>query len=387
MRALVLGGAGAVCRETTRDLAAYSMFDEIVVADYNEPEVKDLVASIGDDRLKPIKFNADDYDAMLALFPKFDIVVNGLPFQYDYPVNKACVETGVNGLDLSSEDPQFDLHQLAIEKEMLFIPGVGATPGITNMMVRRAGELLDVLEVVEVYFAAFRCLAPAPGLLDTTLWEFNPEEEDRRKVYFEDGDWHPAPPLSGEKSVQFHEQIGEQKAYYVPHDEANTLPRSFPSLRRAAVRGCFPPHVMELMGSLMRNGFLTQRKVSIGGKEMSSLEAIRLLLANNPLSKENPVWGYGLVVEVHGQREGRRIRCTYRNHHPPAEGWGGEAAYYKNVGIPLSIGAQLIASGAAAAKGVQPPELALPTEIFFQELAKRGITVSEHVEEFGSLAN
>ena len=35
MRALVLGGAGAVCKETTRDLAQYSDFEEIVVADYN----------------------------------------------------------------------------------------------------------------------------------------------------------------------------------------------------------------------------------------------------------------------------------------------------------------------------------------------------------------
>ena len=32
MRVLVLGGAGAVCNETTRDLAHYSDFNEIVVA-------------------------------------------------------------------------------------------------------------------------------------------------------------------------------------------------------------------------------------------------------------------------------------------------------------------------------------------------------------------
>ncbi len=35
MKVLVLGGAGAVCSETTRDLAQYSKFDEIVVADYD----------------------------------------------------------------------------------------------------------------------------------------------------------------------------------------------------------------------------------------------------------------------------------------------------------------------------------------------------------------
>ncbi|RME86840.1 MAG: hypothetical protein D6770_10930 [Anaerolineae bacterium] len=386
MRALVLGGAGAVCKETTRDLAEYSDFEEIVVADYNVEAVEALLASIGDPRLKPLFFDANDYDGMLKLFPEFDVVVNGLPFKYDLAVNKACVEVGVNGLDLSSDDPQFALHEEAVKKDMLFVPGVGATPGITNMMVRRASEVLDVMHEVEIFFAAFRCLAPAPGLLQTTLWEFNPEEEDRAEVYFEDGKWHPTPPLSGEIEVRFHDQIGVQKVYYVPHDESNTLPHSFPTLRRAAVRGCFPPHVMALMGALMRGGLLSSRPVKVGESEMPSIEVMRAALAENPVSKENPVWAYGLVVEVLGERNGRKVKCTYRSQHPPQEEWGGESAYFKNVGIPLSIGAQLIAHGQGTAKGVVPPERALPTQPFFAELAKRGITVEETILEVGELA-
>ena len=385
MRALVLGGAGAVCKETTRDLAQYSDFEEIVVADYNLAAAQALVEELGDPRLKVISFNADDYDGMLRLFPKYDIVVNGLPFKYDYPVNKACVEVGGDGLDLSSDDPQFALHEEALKKDMLFVPGVGATPGITNMMVRRASEALERMEAVDIFFAAFRCLAPAPGLLATTLWEFNPEEEDRGEVYFEDGTWHPTPPLSGERVVRFHDQIGEQKVYYVPHDESNTLPRSFPALRWAAVRGCFPPHVMALMGSLMRGGLLSSRPVHIGDMEMPAIEVVRLLLMESPFSKESSVWAYGLVVEVTGERAGRRVTCTYRSKHPPQEEWGGESAYFKNVGIPLSIGAQMIAHGQITGKGVLPPELAFPTEPFFAELARRGIVVEEEIVEEGEL--
>ncbi|RME80617.1 MAG: hypothetical protein D6775_15730 [Caldilineae bacterium] len=386
MRALVLGGAGAVCRETTRDLAQYSDFQEIVVADYNVPAAHALVEEIGDPRLRALAFDANDYEGMLHLFPGFDVVVNGLPYKYDYVVNKACVEAGVNGLDLSSDDPQFALHEEALRKGVLFVPGVGATPGTTNMMVRRASEVLDRMETVEIAFAAFRCLAPAPGLLQTTLWEFNPEEAAREAVYFEAGDWHPAPPLSGERVVRFHDQIGEQKVYYVPHDEADTLPRSFPTLRRAAVRGCFPPHVMALMGALMRGGLLSQRPVRLGEVEMPAIEVVRTLLAESPIARENPVWAYGLVVEVTGERGGRRVTCTYRNQHPPQEVWGGRSAYFKNVGIPLSIGAQLIAQGEVAGKGVLPPEQALPTDRFFAELARRGITVEEEIVEEGTLA-
>ncbi len=294
MRALILGGAGAVCKETTRDLAKYSKFDEIVVADYNLEAAEGLITSIGDARLKPLKFDANDYDGMLELFPKFGVVVNGLPFKYDYTVNKACVECGVNGLDLSSEDPQFDLNAQAEEKDMIFIPGMGATPGITNMMVRRASKIVDRMDEVEVFFAAFRCLAPAPGLLQTTLWEFNPEEEDRQEVYFENGEWHATPPLSGGIAIRFHEHIGVQNVYYVPHDESNTLPHSFPTLRRAAVRGCFPPHVMETMSAFMRSGVLSNRLVRVGNEEIPSIEIARALLAGSPFSKPKP--GVGLWI-------------------------------------------------------------------------------------------
>jgi len=74
----------------------------------------------------------------------------------------------------------------------------------------------------------------------------------------------------------------------------------------------------------------------------------------------------------------------YRNQHPPQEEWGGESAYYKNVGLPLSIGAQMIARGEVKGHGVLPPERAFPVAPFFQALADRGITVEETVEEFSA---
>jgi saccharopine dehydrogenase-like NADP-dependent oxidoreductase len=229
MRALVLGGAGAVCKETTKDLSQYSQFEQIVVADHNLPAAASLVESLGDERVSAMRFDARDEEEMRRLFPQFDIIVNGLPFQFDYAVNKACVEVGVNGLDLSSDDPQFGLHAQALGKDMLFVPGVGATPGITNMMVRRAAEALDELSTVEIYFAAFRSLAPAPGLLQTTLWEFNPEVEERHAVYYEGGEWHPTPPLSGERSVEFHEHIGDKRFIMCRMMRPTPCPRPIPA--------------------------------------------------------------------------------------------------------------------------------------------------------------
>lgn len=381
MRALVLGGAGAVCKETTRDLAATSDFEEIVVADARLEALETLLADIGDARLKASPFDADDYDGMLKLFPGFDVVVNGLPFKYDAVVTKACVEVGVGGLDLSSDDDQFALHDVAAGKGITFVPGVGATPGTTNMMVSHAAERMDRLDEVEIFFAAFRALAPAPGLLTTTIWEFDPEEQARQEVYFEDGGWHPSPPLSGGTAVQFHHLIGKQMVYYVPHNENFTLPASYPSLRRVSVRGCFPPEVMEIMGAMMRGGMLTSKPIQLNGQSVPAIEASRALLWQMPTYKDTAIWAYGLVVEVRGVEQGQPTLRRYRNHHPPQEEWGGQAAYFKNVGIPTSIGAQMIARGQVSGPGVLAPELAFAAEPYFEALEARGITVEHSVEE------
>ena len=57
-----------------------------------------------------------------------------------------------------------------------------------------------------------------------------------------------------------------------------------------------------------------------------------------------------------------------------------KAAYYKNIAIPLSIGAQMIARGDIEAKGVLPPESVINPGVFFAELEKRGIKIEQKIE-------
>lgn len=374
MRVLVLGGAGAVCNETTRDLAEYSDFGEIVVADYNLEAAQALVEEIGDQRLMAMHFNAEDYDAMLKLFPGFDVVVNGLPWKYDLPVTKACVEVGVNGLDVSTEEDQWSYDLEAKEKDILFIPGVGATPGITNVMARSGADQMDQVEEVQINFAAFRCPAPAPGLLITFLWEFHPKTEER--TYYKNGEFIWVGPFEGLQTVNFPGQIGEQEVCYIPHPETRTMPKSL-GAKAVSVKGCFPPHAMRLAKAMLESGLYSEEPITVKGIDTTAFEMMHEILLELPETKQTPLWAYGLVVDVIGKRDGRDITIRFWTQHPPMEEWGGKAAYYKNIAIPLSIGAQMIARGDIKAKGVQPPESVLDPGIFFAELEKRGITVKQ----------
>lgn len=377
MKALVLGGAGAVCSETTRDLAETSDYKEIMVADYNLEAANALIAEIGDPRLQAVFFDAEDYDGMLKLFPDYDVVINGLPWKYDLPVTKACAVAGVNGLDVSTEEEQWDYDAMSKEKDVVFIPGVGATPGITNAMARRAADQMDEVDDIQINFAAFRCPAPAPGLLITFLWEFHPKTEGR--VYYEDGEFHWVGPFKGLKMVNFPGEIGEQEVCYIPHPETRTMPKSL-GAKKVSVQGCFPPHAMRLAKTMLEAGLYSEEPITIKGIETNALEMMHEILLTLPSTKETPLWAYGLVVDVFGKKDGKDLMIRLWSEHPPMDEWGGKAAYYKNIAIPLSIGAQMITRGDVEIRGVVPPETALDPLIFFDELKKRGIVVKEETE-------
>ena len=379
MRVLSLGGAGAVCQHATRDLAEFSDFGEIVIGDYNVVAAENLAAEIGDPRVKVLKVDAEDYDGLVRLFKDFDVILNGLPWKYDLAVTKACVEAGVSGLDVSTEESQWDYDAAAKEKDIVFIPGVGATPGITNVMARRAADQLDEVDEIQINFAAFRCPAPAPGLLITFLWEFHPEVEER--LYYKDGEFHLVGPFEGFKTVNFSGPIGEQEVCYIPHPETRTMPKSL-GAKAVSVHGCFPPHAMRLAKALLEAGFYNEGKLTVKGIETTAFEMVYELLLQLPESKETPLWAYGLVVEVYGKRDGRDVKIKLWNRHPSMEEWGGKAAYYKNIAIPLSIGVQMIARGDVKVKGVVPPDTAIDPDIFFAELRKRGIEIHELAEEY-----
>jgi lysine 6-dehydrogenase len=380
MRILMLGGAGAMGSETTKDMIKTSDFSEIVLGDINVEKVKTFISKLNDKRLSVVKVDANNVDELAKTMKGFDIVASALPFRYDLNVTKACVKTGINGIDLSSEPDQFALDEKAKNAGITYIAGCGATPGTTNMMAKYGISKLDRAEEVQISFAAFRSTAIAPGLLYTTFWEFDPEVEER--VYYENGKLVSVKPLEGARTVEFHEQIGQQEVVYIPHEETRSLPKTFPELKRVSVRGCFPPATMELVRIMVKYNFYQGEPVEINETKVKPADFMFKFLLNNPEAKKNPVWAYGLIVEVTGRKNGKPSKITLKNSHPSMDEWGGRSAYGKNVGIPLSIGAQMLAKGKVEGKGVFPPEGSLDSKEFLDELSKRGIQIHEKFERF-----
>ena len=92
-------------------------------------------------------------------------------------------------------------------------------------------------------------------------------------------------------------------------------------------------------------GVYESKPVEYEGRRIQPLEFINHYLLNSPEGDQTEVWGYSVQVEVMGMLDDRDVMVRFVTSHPPMDKWGGRRAYAKNVGIPLSIGAQMLAEG------------------------------------------
>jgi lysine 6-dehydrogenase len=376
---IVLGGVGAMATETTIDLVKTSDFDQITVADIDLAKVENLIEKLADRRLKGVKINAESITDMAALIKGYDVVANGLPRVYCENAIRAGIRAGVDMLDLiSPHEETLALDGEAQEAGVSIVGGVGITPGITNILAQLCVDRLDSVEQIDIDFAAFRSIAHSPGLLHVILWEFDPRTENR--FYYEDGNLVPNPPFSGARTVHFPEPIGTQTTYYVPHGESQTLSKNVKGVKKVYIRGCFPPRAMDLVRTLYNYGIYTAEETAYIGNRIVPLEFINHYLLSAPEGDQTEVWGYSVQVEVIGTLRGYDVLYRFVTSHPPMNKWGGHRAYSKNVGIPLSIGAQMVAQGKAIKKGVDGIETMLPAAEFVEDLRKRDFVINESLD-------
>jgi saccharopine dehydrogenase-like NADP-dependent oxidoreductase len=163
----------------------------------------------------------------------------------------------------------------------------------------------------------------------------------------------------------------------VSHGESQTLSKNIQGVKRVNIRGCFPPRAMGLVRALYDYGIYESKPVQHKGMEIQPLEFIKHYLLNTPEGDQTERWGYSVQVEVVGWLENNRVMRRFVTSHPPMEKWGGLRAYSKNVGIPLSIGAQMLAAGKTKKKGVDGVETMLPAGEFIDALRKRDFVINE----------
>ncbi len=373
---LVLGGCGAMGNAATRDLAATSDFAQITIGDVDAAKGQALADELGGGRVDARAVDVTDVAGLTALFADYDIVLNCTSYAFGLGITEAAIAARKPLLDLGglyNTPKQLAMTEQAKAAGVTIVLGMGATPGVTNLMARAGASRMDRVESIHIHFATYRSIAPSPGLLSTVLDEFSPST---KRCYHENGQLVEVAPFEGEKQVTFDAPIGNIPAWFVPHSETHTLPRFIEGVKRVDVRGTWCPDIMHALKHYNEIGLLD---IEPNEQGIIPKETLRAIFLKNDWPNV-PDWRFYVNVEVKGFREHSSVTATYNLSHPGSDEWG-HSCTGRVTGIPASIGAQMIASGRALSPGVLGPEAAFEPWPFFAELAKRKILVREEILE------
>jgi saccharopine dehydrogenase (NAD+, L-lysine-forming) len=365
MKALVLG-CGEMGQVAIRDLVTHGVFVEVAVACRNPAHAEQVLAQIppSTTRISLYQLDVQNSPLLIERMTGHDVVCNitGPNFRNAVPVARAAIAAGVPLVDVSDDWAEtleiLSLHEEAASAGMTIIVGLGASPGVTNILARYGANRLDRVDEVHTAWVMRGSDLGGPALSAHLLHSL-----PHQAFVFQGGRIHEVRPfVDGRETLDFPE-LGAVEVAHIGHPEPFTLSRYIEGLRYADDKAAFLPvgvndMIVEL-GKVAHSGI----EVVVDGRRIDPMEFAAGYLYR---------WGKQLVdesqtgalrTEVRGELEGRRTRIVYT-----AAGRIGIG-----TGVSAAIGAQLLAIGKVRKPGAYPPEACVDPEWFLAAVSTRNV--------------
>lgn len=378
-RFTVLGAAGVVGSAVVRELLGAGDVEHVVIADLDEAAADRVAASCGTSRALPRRVDVGDPEAIFALLRDTDVVVNCTFYRYNLELTNLAIRAGVPLVDLGFR-PDHTRQQLALDDAaraagVLVIPGLGATPGLSNVLAAHGARALDEVHDIRIAYASIRPLALSPSLIDAALDNYSGPRPTYRAGSLVD-----VPAFGGEEEVDFLAPVGRRRVYCVPHSEPITLPAWVPGVRNVEIKGTYHPEVMDGLRAVTALGLHSADTVMVNGAAVAPRDVVRavLLRSRTALSSESTAPLFALQVCVTGMADGWSLSRTFDVVHCTTSGEVTPLAAV--TALPTAIAARMIARQQITGTGVRPPEAVIAPGPFLAELGRRGITIHEREE-------
>jgi saccharopine dehydrogenase-like NADP-dependent oxidoreductase len=371
VRVLVLG-CGEMGETAVRDLYEYGPFDEITVATRTEAKAAALAEQLsgGTARVVPTRLvmgrseTPEDVDAVARIMDGFDVVVNcvGPNYRYEVRIARAAIRAGVDLVDIN-DDYETTLEMLELDAAasgagITIVLGLGASPGVNNVLVRAAADRLDTVEEIRTAWVMAGSDPGGPALSYHLLKSLSDKAltvENGKMVEVESL-------VDGAEILEFPDPVGPIEVFHVGHPEPITLSRTFPDAHYVDDKASFNvPVVNELirdLGHLVREA---PTGIALNGGEVDAMDFAALYLHRRCKSMVDVPKTGALRVELKGKKGGKTRTVHFSSAGRLSQG----------TGIPASIGAMMLVEGKVPGKGVRPPEDCIDAREFLYEIFQR----------------
>ena len=387
MKTIVLGGAGVEGSYVVKRLSNGDIFSDIVVADINEKKGKEISAKY--DKVEYVKLDILDEKELMKTLNDADVVVNCVgPFYKFAPVIlEAAIKKGVDIVDICddydiTEKLIDDYNKKAMDAGVTSIVGLGASPGITNIITAFTSNILDTVEDITIYVT--RGIKEEAGLaipyhmMHCWLGEipvFLNGKFERKKGL-----------ADGEEYVNFPAPFGQTPVYYFGHPETVTLPRYIKGVKNVACKGTFyPPEFRSALLNMHSAGLTSEEPINVLGNEIKPVDFlagyIGSLAKKMQMEHTDIPSAAAVMVKVTGEKDS--MPRTYQ--------FAGVSRMKEGTATPASIGAEMIVKNEIKSPGVQAPEACIPPVVFISRLLQEEnfgdtwLTVNQKITDLSAL--
>jgi saccharopine dehydrogenase-like NADP-dependent oxidoreductase len=359
-------------RVAVADLLRYGqVFRKVGIASRHPEQVEAFLAT-ATDRARAVVHRADvqDHAGLVSLMRGYDVVCNlaGPNYLNAVPAVEAAIAAGVHLVDVSDDWEAtlriLDLHPEAVRAGITVVVGLGASPGVTNVLARAGANRLDRVDEVHTAWIMRGSDMGGPALAKHLLYSL-----PHRAFVFEQGRMREVRPFVDGREVLDFPELGPVEVMHIGHPEPFTLSRYIEGVRYADDKATFlPVEVSELIVDLGRGVRPQSERAEQGWTERMEVAAGRLQEGCRRMTGVSQIGA--LRTEVRGWRSGRPTRIIYS-----ASGRIGIG-----TGVPAAIGACLLGLGKIPKAGVYPPEACIEPDWFLLAVSMRNLgAVQEQV--------
>jgi saccharopine dehydrogenase-like NADP-dependent oxidoreductase len=262
MKVVVLG-AGLQGIATALDLSWNKNMKEIILADFSLDRanyVADLCNKKYGNKVKAVKCDVSDFDALVNIIKGSDLVINEVNYYYNCHVMDACLEAKVNYMDIGGLYVE-TIKQMKYKDKfeaagLIAIIGIGGTPGVTNVCARWGADQLDTVDEINVYCGCDDWSTSKKAFEVTYAIETIMDEFYMKPIQYINGEYKEVAPRSGGEVIQYANPIGSMYSYFIMHSEIGTLPEVYKDkgIKNCTFRIGFPDAVKEKLEFCMDLG-------------------------------------------------------------------------------------------------------------------------------------
>ena len=355
MKILAIGGCGSMGRYALKAAQNFDAVDEIIIADINAESAASFAATLNN-KVSAIQLDVSDDQALKQAMDNINIVVNtcGPFFKFGEPILGAAISSGCHYLDICDDwEPTIEMMKLDSKAKSAGISatiGLGASPGLTNLMALIAIRELDkVTKVYTGWDVGAATIDETAKQQSTNAAMLHAVEQITGKVQiYQDSVYKMVKPLQA-INIEY-PGLPNFTGNIFGHPEAVTFPHYFSELKESinlAHGGHVDSIIMKALAGLVDIGFLGKAKASNLFSWLESQESHeKKRNANNHLPS---MYGF-----AHGSKNGvpASVGVCIMND----DGSSDRIGMGEITGIPLACGIKMLAEGKINEAGVLAPE-------------------------------